>query len=520
MTTILDAVAAEINKRLEVPLAQDKWKNDNATLAAEVKRYRDYVAGKQDTGLNDRMRKMLNLQPDQHFNLNRCPEVVETLANRLQVTRMRAIMAAGVSDKVLNDWLSEVMEYNYFDALQLDTHDAALRDGDSYVMNGWDEAAQLPVLTIEPAFDGVTGMLVVQNPRDATVIEAAAKIWTEAISTTEDMTRINIYLPGAVHKLQQVKGSITPYLEDGSTDGIYPWVNGKNQPIGVPVVQFPARGFGTTGHGKSKLKDVLPLQHGLNATMHSMVGVDLLSAFPINIMIGWNAPTTVEPGMFYEIVPTDAEGKRMKPSAEVAEWLKTIKIHTIQGAVLTEFIATVKFFEQAIDQVGNIPNYRSGSTESGEALKQREAALLGEVRRCHVSFGNAWRRVFELAVEIATVFGSKAPTAPQRWQVDWLTGETRSRLEQAQVISAVSKYLDGTDELIKQAGELLELSPERIDELIEQKEKSKEAGLQAMINQTMPNFGGLNQPGVRPTTAAAAAPPAPAAKSTAEAVSA
>jgi hypothetical protein len=430
---------------------------------------------------------------------------VNTLANRLEVISIAAdpgkksegdsgsagsTSASGSGKKTAETWASELLEWNDFDGLQINLYDAAIRDGDGYLMVGWDADEGMPVLTHELAFDGINGMLVIHNRYDDSIIDIAIKVWSETLNATTDIQRVNVYYPDRVEKYVVKNSGYEPF-DDPAQPGVFPlpFVDRQGKPIGVPVVQFPNRSIQSGGYGVSKLRDVVPLQHALNVTMHSMVGTGLLGAFPINVFIGYDAPETVEPGMFYAIRPTK-DGKVMPPSIETAEWLKTIRIEQIKGAALTDYIKMVELFERTIEKVATIPNYNAGANQSGESMKQRESELLAEVRRAHVVFGGAWNRVLLLAAVVQNAYGSPAPTV-RRWRVIWKSGETRNDVERAQVLNGVAKYLEGSDEIIQQVGALLDLPKDRIEEIKKQIAEQKQNNARMLMDR-MPGFAGGN----------------------------
>jgi hypothetical protein len=500
MSTILKTIVDIVNEGKDITPAQQKWRDENEKRSKEVALYRRYIEGDQDSGLNEKMRKLLNLDSKQDFNFNQCGTAVATLSNRLEVISVAADLGrsapGGASIETADSWASEVLQWNEFDGLQIDLYDAAIRDGDGYIMIGWDEDEKMPVLTHELAFDGTNGMLVIHNRYDAAIIDIAVKIWSETVDATTDVQRVNVYYPDRVEKYVVKQGGYAVY-DDPAQPGMFPlpWVDRQGKSIGVPIVQFPNRSIQKGGHGVSKLRDVVPLQHALNVTMHSMVGTGLLGAFPINVFIGYTAPSVVEPGMFYEIAPTDANKKVMPPSADLAEWLKAIRIEQIKGASLTDYIKMVELFERVIEKVANIPNYSQGANASGESMKQRESELLAEVRRAHVVFGAAWHRVLQLAAAVQNAYGSPAPQV-RRWRANWKSGETRNDVERSQVLSAVSKHLEGSDEMVRQIGALLDLSAERIEEIKAQMDSNRRSVTETLMNR-MPGFGG-SAPGQTP----------------------
>lgn len=483
-TQALDDVIKILNETNPSKPAQEKWRLEEIDRAKHVAKYRRYMLGDQDSGLNDRMRKLLNLEYGQDFNFNNCAKAVHNTSDRLQVVDIIGDVGRKSPDRARQGeaskaWVSELRDWNYFDDLQVQLYEAVFRDDVSYIMVGWHDEEQIPVLTLEKAFDGTDGMLVISNRKDETIIDVAIKVWHETLDSTNDFMRVNVYYPDRVEKYKVVNNAVEVYTDpDRADEPAQMWVDRQGQPIGVPIIRF---------NGTNKLRDIVPLQHGINAIIHSMVGTAMLGAFPVRFTFGFQAPDKIEPGLFVEIVPRDKTGERMTPTPELAEYFKMMRVDSMPAAGMMEYISTIKFFENAIEKVGNIPNANQGANESGESRKQRESDLLAECRRAQVWLGNSWEQVFQTAAAVQTAYGDAAPIV-RRWRVIWKDPQTRNDLEQAQVLSAVAKYFEGSDEMLRQSAQLLGLTPERIEEIKAEQEKNK-ASMTESILARMPTFG-------------------------------
>lgn len=491
-TAALDAVIKILNETNPDKPAQEKWRLEEIERSKNVAKYRRYILGDQDSGLNDRMRKLLNLEQGQDFNFNNCAKAVHSISDRLQVIDVIGDVGRKAPNRTGQAeasklWVSEIRDWNYFDDLQVQLYEAVFRDDVSYVMVGWDDVEQMPVLTLEKAFDGTAGMLVISNRKDESIIDLAIKVWHETLDASNDLMRVNFYYPDRVEKYKVVNNAFEPYSDpDRPNEPVQPWTDRQGAAIGVPVIRF---------NGTNKLRDIVPLQHGINAIIHSMVGTAMLGAFPINVVFGFSAPENVEPGLWIEIVPKDKDGKRMTPTPELAEYFKMMRVDQLKSAGMTEYISTIKFFENAIEKVGNIPNNNQGANESGESRKQRESDLLAECRRAQVWLGNSWEQVFQTAAAVQTAYGDAAPVV-RRWRVIWKDPQTRNDLEQAQVLTALAKYFEGSDEMLRQSAALLDLTPERVEEIKQEQEKNKSAMTETILAR-MPGYG-TNRTGVQP----------------------
>jgi hypothetical protein len=88
----------------------------------------------------------------------------------------------------VNDWLLAVLKKNRFDALQIEVHEAAVRDADSFVLVDYDEEKKCVRFTHEPAYDGISGMLVLYQRRSRSEIACAVKVW-HITSITQTVSR-------------------------------------------------------------------------------------------------------------------------------------------------------------------------------------------------------------------------------------------------------------------------------------------------------------------------------------------
>ena len=64
-----------------------EWlKEDDSTRQSNYRTYREYYDGIHDTQLSKRQRRFLQIKTGKEFNVNYCPVVVNSLAERLHVT--------------------------------------------------------------------------------------------------------------------------------------------------------------------------------------------------------------------------------------------------------------------------------------------------------------------------------------------------------------------------------------------------------------------------------------------------
>lgn len=428
-------------------LVRSTWADEVRHQGTLVRLFRDYYEGNHRAKLTKEMKEMLRVTGDQldQFNINYSERVVQAMADRLAVTSIEG----GTKEASL--WASDVLDANRMDGMQMDVHEAALRDGVTYVMVAYDNEQQMPVLAHEPAWDGDVGMIAIKD-RTGKKIIAAIKVWYEG-----DDKRVNFYLPEQVEKYAFNDGALKPLGEPEA------WLGRDAQPIGVPVVAF--------GAGRSELSTVIPMQDALNRTLVSMVMTSELTAFQIRIALGFNPPDKVTPGMWVVIGGTDGLTKDQLADAKVLE----------QGQIVP-FINQAEFLINQISTVSStpIPSAMGGDNASGEALKQREVGLLGKIRRFHVRGGNSWEDVMTMAAAVQRAFGRRQPPASDRWWTRWEDAELRNDSEIIANANAV-RELVGDRETLRLVANVYDYDDTDIDRILDERAAQTVSALNALM---------------------------------------
>jgi hypothetical protein len=457
-------------KALSWRMSLDAWAADQEMHADKVALFRRYADGDHDANLTAEMRKMLRITDSEfdRFNDNYMGIVIDTLVDRLRVTGFKTDVQAA------DQWIAQVLEANRFDALQTDTHEAAVRDGNTYALVTWDNDLGQIVLTHEPAWDGTNGMLVVHNPQNQVV--CGVKSWQEQLG---EVTRVNLYYADHIERyIGTGSGALTPYANPDGTPPRSPWLLPSGEPIGCPVIHFPNRGTTWNAYGLSEIENAIPLQNALNRTLYSMVMTEELSAFPILVFVGCQPGGAVMPGMMILISPnapltTDQradvkriEGGDMKPFIEQAQWL-TSEIGKITRTPAPEFMGS--------------------DSASGEALKQREIGLLGKVKRFQVKAGNRWEDAMKLAARVQTAFGNDTPPAFTKITTQWADAELRND-ETIGKNATVLANLGFVDEALRAMAPVFGWDETKILEILASKASKDAAGLENVLGRMPQSF--------------------------------
>lgn len=274
------------------------------------------------------------------------------------------------------------------------------------------------------------------SPDDPSTIDLAWKIWVDAAG----YGRVNLYSATEVERwvtLGKVRNSDNdpvswdgvkvdtawgPYIGDGEPEiqahdfGEVPWVH----------VPFDAQSQG--GHGRSILRDVIPLQDGLNHAVHAIIVNTEQYARPVRALMNYEADRSIDP----------TTGKQRESKLEVDETRDSVFGFKGDGPLIqldppnSENILAVKRdwhtdiantvgvpVSDVVPDLGNIP--------SGAALRVLAARRTATVR----SFLRASRGKFSTVMRLLGVpdaFPEFADPAPTDATEQLELAEARSRL--------------------------------------------------------------------------------------------
>ena len=370
---------------------------EDATKQSKYQEYRDYYEGNHRTQLTSRMRSFLQIGTDTEFNGNYCPIVVDALAERLKVIGFDAGDHGGMfDDKESAGELVEWWKRNRMDEIQIEVHNSAIRDGDTFIITEYDNDTEMPCFTHELAYDGREGVKVHYRKDKRRQIAFASKRWRVESegSGAGTMRRLNIYTEDAIYKYIDSDGgrenAWIPYEVEGE-DWPLEWKDKNGNPLGVPVFHFRnnAKGY---EDGISEIDKVIPQQNALNKSLIDLLASADTTAFRIFTMTGAD-PTSID----------------LAPGSWVYSEDPDSSIGVIDGMDMRPMIAVVDSFVTRIAQISRTPlSYFQASKQvaSGDTQRANDSGLVSKAIDRSVSFGNTWEDVMGMAAKLHNTFGN------------------------------------------------------------------------------------------------------------------
>lgn len=460
------------------------WIIDQQNRATRVRRYRRYQEGTHDQNLTPNMKKMLRIHSApqaESFALNYMDVVIQTMVDRINLQAIEG----DTPDST--EWAQDVLESNRVDSMQHEVHEAAIRDGDSFVMVAYDNDEQEVIFTFEEAFDGTSGMLAVYRSANLTDMYAAIKVWHidgEGEKGTDIITRVNIYYPGRIEKYFNINGgTLEPFVEPGQKGHILDWTLNDGTPIGIPVVHF--RNSGRRNYGRSEIRDVTTAQDALNRFFYSSVMAAELTAFTIFIAKGFKPPSEIVPG---SVITIGEAGMTAEESASTS-------FERIEPGDLSQLLSMWNQTRLNISLISRTPAPEFGGSDagaSGESLKQRESGLIGKAERFMVRAGNAWEDVMAMAWRVQAAYGIVSPPDYGRFYTRWRPAEIRSDKDTVDNALKMRPVMGDRYTLRAVAG-VFELDEEAIENILEEKAAETEAQMAQMMVK-MPGYADPNNP--------------------------
>ena len=416
---------------------------------ADYELARRYYNGDHDTALTDRLKKFL--PPRLQFRDNFMNVVVDTLAERMTVLGFDA------DDEVISEWAWDTWQANRMDYTQTVVHTEAILLGDSYVLCDWDAENQRPRWTHQ-----VAEMILPHYDEQTRTIDWASKKWLQRLRLgTQPETRLNLYYPDRVEKYVARGGVWGQYQDEADEEWPVPWLTGRGEPLGVPLVHFRNRPMGAD-YGQSEILNVIPMQDLLNKTLIDLTMILDTLAFPQRYTLNVNHGASrldILPGSVTEFHSEfDGGSVGQWNAASVDGPLRTVE------ALVQHIAGTTRTPQHLFQVTGGIP--------SGEALKTAESGLVRKARQRMVTFGNAWEDCVAMGLRIQAAFGT-AIGGPDETVISttWDDPETRNEQAHMEALKAKAELGVSKHQLWRELG----YSQSQIDQMDEDAQQEKVA---------------------------------------------
>lgn len=381
---------------------------------------RRYFDGQHPTFLTERAREFLNIGADIQFSLNLCRTLVTAVAERLLLSGIRC------ADDEQQRWLDRIWRHNRLDEIQNDVHEIALRDGEAFVLVDWDDAAQMPRLTVHPRYtdaqiggDGFGCRAYYPDDDYNRQLHCVAKRWTEKLDGGRARERTTVYYDERIDKFARNGSTWIPVRDLYDEQWPLAWRDHSGAPLGIPVVHF------TVLELRSELWDAIPLQNAINKLLVDMLVAADVTAFRLFVALGWIPTTDGKP-------PSDdgSNTLRLSPGSIICTSRKRdeVDFRAIDGADMSGFLEMLNALMVWMATVSGIPATRFQFTRQVVAegtLKEQSEPLLARVRKYQIRFGNAWERVFYIARRLWNVRRPQDALDDVAYTALWSTSRAR-----------------------------------------------------------------------------------------------
>lgn len=435
--------------------------------------YNEYYAGIQRlTFATENFRSVFG-NTFKEFAENMCPAVVDSLADRLQITGFKSGSAEIITEDIgtsefgparkkitvqdeVGDRAWEIWEKSGMVLKAGEVHEEAIRTGDAYVIVWPDDAMQVKMWPQDASHCRVQ-----YDPNRAGRTLRGLKIWYNEI---EKEWHLNVYLPTSIDK-----------FASSSTDATFPTNHSKwsmfeqvPNPWGVvPIFHFANKGLYC--HGVSELKDIIPIQDALNKSVCDMLVAMEFAAYKQRYIIGADPELDEETGE-----PVDQTMKNYGVDRLMAIPDPESKVGQFDATELGQFLRVQdKFWASAAKVSGTPLHYfyiTSGDFPSGEAIKSAESRFVKKISDRQEGFGAIWGHLQKFALWVdGTLDFDRDPTGYPLFDdevVEVLWKDSSPRTESELADTAVKKKAVGVSDsmILKELG----YSPEEIERMLEE----------------------------------------------------
>lgn len=410
------------------------------------------------------------------YSENLCSPVVDALKDRLEVvgfrtnkaevkteqapgvpgmpTRQKARVEDPEGQKAWDVWTR-----NRMDLRAAEVHEESLKCGDAYVLvwpNDEGEAEIWPQLATE--------FRVRYDPNNRGYLLSACKVWKDDV---EGVWRLNVYYPDRIDKFASKSNTL-------QNMSFQPADYTKIDVISNPYQQVPAFHFPNGCEykpGISELKNVIPIQDGLNKSVVDMLVAMEFASFKQRYAVGFEVEINEETGQ-----PVDANVRNYGVDRMMTFPDPESKVGQFDATDLNQFLRVQDKFWLSAARVSGTPLHyfyiTQGDFPSGEAIKSAEGRFIRKIKDRQTANGNKWEDVVQFALKI-----DGQATEDVEYTAMWVPATPRSEAELAD--TAVKKRAIGVprSQLLREQG----YSEEEIDQFLQ--EADAEALAQAQLKQ-------------------------------------
>jgi SPP1 family phage portal protein len=373
--------------------------------------YDEYFEGQQPTPyLTKRMREIFKGVVES-FTANWCAVVISACDERINLTGFES------SDKKAEDTLAAAWDRNSMALEAADVHTDSLVLGECYaiVWPGADGKAE--VYYNDPRM--IHCVYAADNPRKVTM---AGKLWIGE----DGNAKLTLYYPDHLEYYSSTKEAENASSSEAFMPDLSASPDGKAD---NPYGQVPVFHFKINRHCQSDLKDVLPLQNGINKLLADMMVAAEFGAYSQRWIIS-NADTgglKNSPGEVWTIPAGDGTGQQTS-------------VGTFQSTDLKNYLDAIDRLSMAIGVITRTPKhyfFTQAGDPSGEALIALEAPLNKKAQDRIDRFRPTWRDVAAFICKIEGVAVKLEAITPQFEKPETVQPKTTADITKVRVDSGV-----------------------------------------------------------------------------------
>lgn len=397
----------------EVQESWIRWAVDAYNQQQEAyQRFEDYYEGDHQLTFSTAVWKDVFGDTFKEFSDNWCEVVVDAKAERLKI-----IGWDSEDDKAASTLAEDIWDRNNLTIEEQDLYVATFVKGDGYLM-AWENPDREGEAEIY--FNDALDVNIHYDPARRRKAIRASKKWEDERA----QLHLRLYYPDRTEQYlipNQDKAKAAQWMGFQVPGEMLPegWVREgadiPNRWEQLPVFHFRNKS-GSSSHGRSELKQVIPMQNSVNKLL-------------MDLMVGSEFGSFRQKGIAGPQPPDG--GWKSGPNRVWATSNPDTKFFEFGQIDLESAVRAVEMVVGHIAKITRTPMHYlrpSGDMPSGEALKTAESGLVQTVKNRQEAWGyGSWSQAMSFAVEIERGKPPKSPVYPV-----WRAAESRHDLEQAQ----------------------------------------------------------------------------------------